>query len=139
MKPNGRFFYKGLGANMTARLMQLLRQPIFWAVTLWGHAIVLGGAGLFYYIEADHNPQVQSFLDALFWSVSTVSSVGSSGIVPLTTHGKILAIIVMISGTLFVWFYTALFVSALLSPEVKNVEQEIWELEQMIKQKRNQL
>lgn len=139
MKSTKRFFYSSLGANLTARLMQLLRQPIFWAVTLWGHAIVLGGGALFYYIEAETNPQVQTLLDALFWSVSTVSSVGSSGIVPMTAHGKVLAIVVMISGTSFVWFYTALFVSALLSPEVKNVEQEIWELEQMIKQKKNQL
>ena len=44
------------------------------------------------------NTQINSFLDAVWWTVSTVTTVGYGDIVPVTDAGKIMAIFYMIFG-----------------------------------------
>lgn len=112
-------------AQMGQRLKHLIRQPIFLYVTLLGHAVVLIGTVLFYHFENGTNPQVDSLFESLFWAIATVSGVGESGIVPITIHGKIVAMVTMILGSLFLWSYAALFVGALVSPEIRLVEDEV--------------
>jgi voltage-gated potassium channel len=111
------------------RLRGLFVQPIFIVVTIIGNSCILAGAGGLYFVEHGSNPKLQSALDALWWSVATVTTVGYGDISPITTAGKIIGIAMMIVGTALFWSYTALFAGALLSQEIEEFE----ELEREVK------
>lgn len=100
-------------------------EPVFLGITLLVNGCVLLGAAGFYWLEQDSNAQMASFLDALYWSVSTVTTVGYGDIVAGSTAGKLISIALMMLGTVASVSYTALFVSALVSPELEDVEQRV--------------
>jgi hypothetical protein len=110
------------------RLVFLLRTPFFWWVTLWGNAWVGFGALAFHRTESGINPSVHSFLDSLSWAVGIVTTVGG-GIYPVTQVGKVLAILMMMGGALFLWSYMALFVGAFVDPELQQIEREVSEIQ----------
>ncbi|MDZ4678319.1 MAG: potassium channel family protein [Oligoflexia bacterium] len=111
------------------RVYFLIHQPLFWALTVFGHGITLLSSILFYYLEKNYNPEVQSFLDCLSWSTGLMTTIGYGVVVPVTTPGKILSIGMMLIGSLFLWSYMALFVRALLTPDLGHLEKEMDELE----------
>jgi voltage-gated potassium channel len=82
------------------------------------NGLVLFFSSTFYYIEAATNDKVQSFLDALWWGYATATTVGYGDIIPVTPTGKILGIILMVSGTALFATYTALFANAILEDEM---------------------
>ncbi len=56
----------------------------------------------------------KSYFDALWWSIVTATTVGYGDIVPHTLLGKIIAIVIIISGVIAVAAFTALMTSALV-------------------------
>lgn len=83
------------------------------------------GATIFYLIESGHNPNVGSFLDALRWSVSTVTTVGNGDITPQTTPGKVLDLFMMIGGTALFSCFTAYFASMIFAIEIEEMDEEL--------------
>src|SRR5256885_15849336 len=59
--------------------------------------LVAWGAGLFYWAEADANPMVRSYWDALHY-VATALSVGYANVFPVTPLGKAIGALVMTIG-----------------------------------------
>ena len=59
---------------------------------------VLGGGSAFTAVERGHNPEVKSTWDGLWWAIVTITTVGYGDIVPKTTAGKVIAVVVMIVG-----------------------------------------
>ena len=59
-----------------------------------------------------------TYLDALWWSFATTSTVGYGDIVPVTTWGKILGILLMLIGVALFGIYTALFARAIIDDDV---------------------
>lgn len=106
-----------------------MKQPIFWAVTIFGNAFVLLGAILFHFIEKDQQDQTITFLDSLNWAVGLGTTIGYGDIMPVTNMGKILGIVLMIGGTVFLWSYMALLVGAIVAPEMNFFEREIKDIE----------
>jgi voltage-gated potassium channel len=111
------------------RLMSLFRQPIFIALTVIGNSTIAAGAIVLYRLEFGINPNIHSYLDTVWWAVSTVTTVGYGDVSPVTDNGKIIGIILMIGGTALFWSFTALFAGALLTEEILDVESEIKGLE----------
>lgn len=111
------------------RVFSLVRTPFFWLITLWGNSCVAFGAAAFHYLEAGKNPGVHHFLDSLVWAVGIVTTVGGGDINPVTSSGKVLSILMMMGGALFLWSYMALFVGAFVDPELKYIEREVSELQ----------
>lgn len=73
-------------------------------------AIVISGSMLILSIESGQpGSQINSELDAVWWTVSTITTVGYGDIVPVTDAGKIMAIFYMIFGLTIL----AIFLSAL--------------------------
>ena len=107
----------------------LLKQPVFWVVTFFGHSVIFAGAWAYYYFEKGVNPQIQSGFDALYWAIATVTTVGVGEAAPFTFGGKVVGIAMMILGSLFLWSYIALFVDALIAPDIRTVESEVHALE----------
>ncbi len=111
------------------RFGRLFRQPIFWVITAFGNGFILVGASAFHFLERAANPAIGSFMDSLYWAVSTVTTVGYGNVVPMTLGGKCVGILLMMVGSLFLWSYMALFVGAVISPDLDHLEHEIKELE----------
>jgi len=62
-------------------------------------AIILTGAIVIFFAESGHpDSQITTLLDAVWWTVSTVTTVGYGDIVPVTDVGKIIAVFYMIFG-----------------------------------------
>ena len=53
---------------------------------------------LFAFFEHGNNPSVENYFDVLWWWVITSSTVGYGDIVPVTTPGRITAILTIVSG-----------------------------------------
>lgn len=125
------FFWRRLGS--------LIFDPAFLILTVLGNSFVFGAGLLFYYIEHGHNPNLNSWLDGVWWSVATVTTVGYGDVTPVTVTGKILGIFMMLAGTAIFLSFTALFARAVIGREIFEVESEIKKLEKEIAKLRNDL
>ena len=62
-------------------------------------AIIIVGSLVIFSIESGHSDsQIKSMLDAVWWTVATVTSVGYGDVIPVTETGKIVAIFFMFFG-----------------------------------------
>jgi voltage-gated potassium channel len=59
-------------------------------------------SGFFYYAESPVNPQVQNFGDAFYFTVVAVSTVGFGDIVPVSGLGRLVTIMMIISGIILI-------------------------------------
>lgn len=60
--------------------------------------IALAGAGGFYAFEVGNNPNVDSYGDALWWTLVTLTTIGYGDIFPVTVGGRIIATFLMFVG-----------------------------------------
>lgn len=111
---------------------RLVSNPIFPILTIAGNLLIVAGAAALYYVERGLNPTLQSPLDAVWWAVSTVTTVGYGDVSPVTPHGRIVGIVLMILGTALFWSYTALFADALVSDEMEDLESELRQIEKRL-------
>lgn len=66
-----------------------------------------------YMFEADvEESAINTFFDAMYWSVVTISTVGYGDITPTTTEGRFIAMILIVSGITVISFSTSIVVSA---------------------------
>ncbi|MCX6118335.1 MAG: potassium channel family protein [Proteobacteria bacterium] len=122
------------GLLLGSRFAALTKFPIFILLTLVVHSVILFCAWVFYLLEWGHNNKLVSFIDALFWSVATVTTVGYGDIVPITFWGKVLAMFTMIFGSLCLVLYTAFFAGALIAPELNQVESKVKNMDDEVKE-----
>ena len=101
--------------HMLARLKTLIRNPVFFALSVIGNSLVLVSSLMLYHLEHGINPKISTWLDTLWWAVATVTTVGYGDISPVTDMGKVIGIFMMIVGTALFWSYTALFASAIMA------------------------
>jgi len=99
----------------TKNLLVTLGTPLLVYFALIGNFILLILIFAFWHYEGGVNPKVGHFWDALWWGMVTVTTVGYGDITPITMPGKIIAILLMISGVIFFVSFTALLVSFLIS------------------------
>jgi len=71
---------------------------LFYLLLSAGVTIVIGSF-LIFSIESSHSDsQINTMLDAVWWTVATVTTVGYGDVVPVTDLGKIVAIFYMFFG-----------------------------------------
>src|SRR6478735_461625 len=61
-------------------------------------SVMASGAVVAYYAEHPLNPGFATFGDSLWWSVVTLTTVGYGDVVPVTTTGRIAAVMIMLTG-----------------------------------------
>jgi voltage-gated potassium channel Kch len=61
--------------------------------------VVVAGTVIMYNLEKDaENSQMTTLIDALWWCVATVTTVGYGDVVPVTSLGRIVALVYMFFG-----------------------------------------
>lgn len=73
--------------------------------------VVTAGIAI-YVFEAHVNPEIQTLFDALYWALVTISTVGYGDIAPVTTPGRVVSGVIIISGIAMISFVTSVIVSA---------------------------
>ena len=61
-------------------------------------SVMTAGAVVAYYAEHPVNPEFATFGDSLWWAIVTLTTVGYGDIVPVTTTGRIVAVMIMLTG-----------------------------------------
>jgi len=74
--------------------------------------IVMTAGIAIYVLEERLNPNIESLFDALYWALVTISTVGYGDISPVTTEGRTISVLVIISGIAMISFATSVIVSA---------------------------
>lgn len=97
---------------------KLLISAPFITLSFFGNLVVFIFASIVYSLEAGVNPKMQTFLDALWWSFSTTSTVGYGDITPITPAGKLIGICLMLIGVAIFGIYTALFARAIIDDDI---------------------
>jgi voltage-gated potassium channel len=83
-------------------------------VMVWLGVVVITSLA-FFAAEVERNPNVTSPLDALWWGVVTLTTVGYGDILPITPEGRIAALVLMVLGIGLFSAITATVTSALLT------------------------
>lgn len=78
--------------------------------------VALGALGVFL-VEGDQNPSVSSFGNALWWSVVTATTVGYGDVSPVTTEGRLIAVVLMLTGIGVIGVFTATVASFFLEQD----------------------
>jgi voltage-gated potassium channel len=95
--------------SYTSAWLSALKRPVVLFLVVFSASVILVCASLFYVLEANINPNISGFFDALYLTVTTITGVGFGDVVPVTRLGKTLAMLVMLLGTgIFVSFSAVL-------------------------------
>ena len=97
--------------------MRIVVSVSFLTITIMGNIIIWGASYIFYSLEKNINNSIKSFEDAIWWGYSTASTVGYGDVVPITTEGKIVGILLMFLGIGIFAGYTAYFAQAVIEDE----------------------
>jgi voltage-gated potassium channel len=75
-------------------------------------AITFTFGSIFYLLEFGINDKLNSYLDAIYWALVTISTVGYGDISPVTQMGKIVSMFGIVFGIAMISFVTSVMVSA---------------------------
>ncbi len=102
-------------AKSLRRLLSILSSKKFEFMTLIVFtAIVIFIASVLIYVMEANNPDspVNTLFDAVYWSVVTIFTVGYGDIIPVTSEGRVVAMVVIMLGIAVISFATSIVVSA---------------------------
>jgi len=95
--------FLGVLASKKFELYTLLFLLIFITVT----------AGIAIYVfEQNHNDNIETIFDALYWALITISTVGYGDIAPITPEGRVVSMLIIVSGIAMISFVTSVIVSS---------------------------
>ena len=115
------------------RFIALIKHPFFWILTIVGNStIIVGSAFLFFFENSAANTRV-AFIDCLLWATGLVTTIGYGDFTPQTTAAKIVVLLLMMIGILFVWSYMAFLVTGIMAPEISSLEKDVHEVEKEIR------
>ncbi|MBI5153004.1 MAG: potassium channel family protein [Parcubacteria group bacterium] len=77
--------------------------------------ITLSGAFAFHYFESPVNPNVKTAFDSFWWAIVTVATVGYGDIYPITMGGRIVSILLILSGVCVMGIFLTVINSYVLS------------------------
>ena len=98
-----------------AEMKTLIHSPVFIMLTILGNLLICFFSLIFYLIESQTNSKIKTFMDAIWWGFSTATTTGYGDITPATTPGKLLGILLMLTGMALFAMFTALFAETILT------------------------
>ncbi len=107
-------------------------------------ATVVLGAVAVYALEAGENKSIHHFGDALWWAITTVTTVGYGDITPITPEGRLVAVVLMLTGIGVIGVFTATVASLLFeeqqteSPEMLDILARLERIERLLQSQQKQ-
>lgn len=101
------------------------RFEFFTLSILFFMAIAFGSTIIFIYEGAGVNPNIDTFFDAIYWSIITISTVGFGDISPVTLEGRIATLFLVIGGLTVIAFFTSIVTTALSARLVALKEEKV--------------
>lgn len=92
----------------------------FHLVALFAAATVLLGAAGVFVFEGGENRSIQSFEDAVWWAIVTATTVGYGDVSPVTTEGRLIAVVLMLVGIGVIGVFTATVASHFFAQDEEN-------------------
>ncbi len=124
-----RFFAGSYRAMMRAERMRG-SQGIARVIVAWTTVTVICCIAL-YAVEAGVNPAIKEPLDALWWGVTTLSTVGYGDVIPVTPEGRLVAGALMLLGIGLFGAITAIVTNTLLTETTAEAVRPIDDLERL--------
>jgi voltage-gated potassium channel len=106
------------------QILLLLRNPVFLFITVIGNAAVMLFALAIYLVERGSNTMMESYFDAFYLAMTTITTVGYGDVHPVTTLGRILCMLLMVTGPGLFLTYIAMLSSLFSKLEVEEIEAE---------------
>ncbi len=104
------YHYMHGASSLFNALLKKRFEFIFLGYMLFGITFTFGS--LFYLLEFGINESLHSYLDAIYWALVTISTVGYGDISPVTETGKIISMFGIVVGIAMISFVTSVMVSA---------------------------
>jgi voltage-gated potassium channel len=121
--------YERLEGRLTNALTQLTLRKAVGLIVAVATVLALIAAVLVRMID----PAIGTFPEALWWAVSTVSTVGYGDVVPESGAGRIVATVLMLTGLGLLPLITSVVVSILVSQRSREArEEELRDLHQIL-------
>ncbi len=117
-------------------MFQCMTMVKFYSFLIGYAVIVFIGSVMIFTIESGHpDSEINSMLDAVWWTVSTVTTVGYGDIELVTDTGKIMAIIYMFFGIGLLSIFVAVFGAGVYKRQFEKEDKEFTFAQKQILQK----
>ncbi len=104
------YHYMHGASSLFDALLKKRFEFIFLGYMLFGITFTFGS--IFYLLEFGINESLGSYLDAIYWALVTISTVGYGDISPVTELGKLVSMFGIVFGIAMISFVTSVMVSA---------------------------
>ncbi len=104
----------GIGLRLSRRLFG--RRKFHYTALVAVAVVFMGALGIFIF-EAGANKTIASFGDALWWAVVTATTVGYGDVSPVTVEGRVIAVVLMLTGIGVIGIFTATIASLFFEQE----------------------
>ena len=101
------------------------RFEFFTLAIMFFMAVAFGSTIIFIFEGAGVNPNIDTFFDAIYWSVITISTVGFGDISPVTIEGRIATLFLVIGGLAVIAFFTSIVTTALSARLIALKEEKV--------------
>ena len=109
---------------------------LIFSLLITSAVIVVTGSVVIFYVESPHpDSEINSMLDAVWWTVATVTTVGYGDIVPITETGKIIAIIYMFFGIGFLAIFLSVIGTRVYQRRFEKEDREFTNYQKLILQR----
>lgn len=103
----------------TRKLVKVFLHPTFIYLTVVGNSILIVATVVVYHLEKGPDSQMKSYFDALWWGISTITTVAYGDILPQTFLGRLIGIALMYTGTVLFISFTGVLLTILMEREVE--------------------
>ena len=104
--------------SLKAVLFVLKREKFFYILGIT-FVVLLGGAISFYFLERGTNKTVESIGSAIYWAFISMTTTGYGDVSPATAGGRVVAVIVVVSGLLLLSLVTATIASVFVEKKIR--------------------
>ena len=102
--------------------------------------VIVAGSFVIFSVESQHpNSQINTMLDAVWWTAATVTTVGYGDIVPVTDAGKIIAIFFMFFGIGVLGLFLSVLGTQFYKRRIENEGKEVSHAQKLILDRMNDL
>ena len=107
------------GLQSLKDVLFILKRENFFYILGITFVVLLGGAVSFYFLERGSNKTIEGLGSAVYWAVISMTTTGYGDISPSTAGGRMVAVIVVISGLLLLSLVTATVASVFVEKKIR--------------------